>query len=116
MDNMETLLKTSFGEFEKLITSKTVVGEPIFVGDVTIIPLICVGFGIGGGGGDGKSKKSDEGSGAGIGGCLGIKPVAVVIIDKNGARVESFKGRLGEGLGALISQVMGKKAEENPAD
>jgi len=115
MENIEQLLKTSLNEIEKMVTTKTVVGEPIVVADTTIIPLISVGVGFGGGGGGGKAKPEQEGSGSGIGGGVGIKPIAVIIIDKNGARVESLKGRLGEGLGSLIHQVMEKYAEKKPA-
>ena len=55
MENFETLLKTVLAEIEKVLTTKTVVGEPIRIEGTTIIPLIGVGFGFGGGGGTGGS-------------------------------------------------------------
>ena len=45
MDDLERLIKTTMGEIEKLVNSKTLVGDPIVVGDNTMIPLISVGFG-----------------------------------------------------------------------
>jgi uncharacterized spore protein YtfJ len=117
MENFETLLKTSLDEIEKVLTTKTVVGEPIRIEDTTIIPLISVGFGFGGGGGTGKSKTADEGSGNGLGGGGGAKPVAVIIVSKDGGvRVEPLKGsRIAESLGEIIRKAMEKRAEVKPA-
>ena len=52
-DAVEKLVKTTLGEIEKVLGSKTVVGEPITVGESTIIPLLSIGFGFGGAGGAG---------------------------------------------------------------
>jgi uncharacterized spore protein YtfJ len=94
MENVADLMKASMSEIERLLNTKTVVGEPITAGDTTIIPLVSVGFGFGAGGGSGNltSGEAGEGSGLGTGGGGGVKPVAVVIIDKNGTRLESIKG------------------------
>ncbi len=69
--------------FEKLkdfLTSKTVVGEEIKIGKLTLIPIIEVTFGMGSGTGGGKYAKDQEGSGGGIG--LGVKarPSAFIVI------------------------------------
>ena len=94
MEQPDNLLKTALDEIERLLTTKTVVGEPIRIGDVTIVPLMAVGFGFGGGAGTGENPKmagaKGGGSGAGAGG--GIRPIALVIIDKEGnVRVESVR-------------------------
>ncbi len=95
-NSLEDLIKTTLGEIEKVLGSNTAVGEPITVGKSTIIPLISVGFGFGGGGGTGKAntKQKDQGGegiagGGGVGG--GVKPIAIIIVDKDGARVEPIK-------------------------
>ncbi|MEZ5284286.1 MAG: spore germination protein GerW family protein [Vicinamibacterales bacterium] len=95
MEHIENLLKTALGEIERLLSTKTVVGDPIEVGGNTIVPLVAVGFGFGGGGGSGEQQKSApaKGMGGGTGGAGGAKPVAVVIVDKAGtARVEAIRG------------------------
>lgn len=92
MEEHGNMLKTALEEIERLLTTKTVVGEPIQVGDNTIVPLIAIGFGFGGGGGTGEDPKHPgaKGEGSGAGGGAGIRPIALVIVDKNGvARVES---------------------------
>ncbi len=50
------------------LTTKTVIGDRIEIGDVVLIPIMNVSFGFGGGGGDGKSSGNEQGSGAGGGG------------------------------------------------
>ena len=86
MEQPENMLKTALDEIERLLTTRTVVGEPIKVGDNTIVPLVAIGFGFGGGGGTGENPKAPgakgTGSGAGAGG--GIKPIALVVVDKDG--------------------------------
>ena len=80
--------------FEKLkdfITSKTVVGEEIKVGKITLIPIIEVTFGMGSGTGGGKYAKDQEGSGGGIG--LGVKarPSAFIVIKEEEVKLLSLR-------------------------
>jgi uncharacterized spore protein YtfJ len=94
MDQPDNLFKTALDEIERLLTTKTVVGDPIHIGENTIIPLIAVGFGFGGGGGTGEDAKTAaaKGAGSGAGGGAGIRPIALVIIDKAGTvRVEPIR-------------------------
>jgi uncharacterized spore protein YtfJ len=94
MDQSDNVLKTALDEIERLLTTKTVVGEPIRIGDNTIVPLVAVGFGFGGGSGSGEDPKKAgaKGTGAGAGGGGGIRPIALVIVDKDGKiRVESVR-------------------------
>jgi uncharacterized spore protein YtfJ len=116
MENVEEILKTSLEELERLFSTKTVVGEPIVVEGNTLIPLISIGFGFGAGGGAGKSKKgAEEGQGTGTGGGGGIRPVALVIVNKEGVRVEPIKSGMAsvfEHLGETISKKMQEKEKE----
>ena len=114
LEDVERLLKTSADELEKMLSSKTVMGEPVSVGDVTIVPLLSAGFWFGAGGLVGKggetSKAEGEGSGGGTGGAGGVKPVAVLIIDKNGVRVEAMKGSLAQ-MAEQVKEVVPKVEE-----
>ncbi len=118
-DDVEKIVKTTLGEIEKVLGSKTVVGEPITIGDSTIIPLLSIGFGFGGGGGagmGGDSKKEGGEAVAGAGGAgAGVKPIAVIIIDKDGARIESIKGGMAsalEKIGESVPKMMEKFADK----
>jgi uncharacterized spore protein YtfJ len=65
-----------FKGMDAFLTSKTVVGEPITVGDTTIIPLVDVNFGVGAGA-MGNAKGTNN-AGGGMGGKL--SPTAAIII------------------------------------
>jgi uncharacterized spore protein YtfJ len=120
MEVVENLVKTTLGEIEKVLNTKTVVGEPITVEGRTLIPLICAGFGFGAGGGEGKSeiKQKGEGAGGGTGGGAGVKPVAVIIIDKEGVRIEPIMGgfataieKMSESIPRMMEKCMEKWGE-----
>ena len=56
MEIVENLVKTSLGEVEKVLSARTVVGDPITVEGITLIPVISVGFAFGAGGGEGNPR------------------------------------------------------------
>jgi len=116
MEEVDSLVKTTLGEIEKVLSTRTVVGEPITVEGATLIPLISVGFGFGAGGGSakGEAKQKGEGSGGGTGGGAWVKPIAIIIVDKQGVRIESIRGGLAvaiEKIGETIPQMMEKCME-----
>ncbi|MFC1905253.1 GerW family sporulation protein [Chloroflexota bacterium] len=116
-DDVERIVKTTLGEMEKVLGSKTVIGDPITVGDSTIIPLLSIGFGFGGGGaGSGETKgEGGETVGAAGGAGGGVRPIAVIIIDKDGARIESLKGGMAsalEKIGDSVPKIMDKFADK----
>ncbi len=97
--DVENLVKTTVDEIQKVLSSTSVMGEPRTVDGVTLIPVVSTGFVFGAAGGTGTADKSGnpskaEGKGGGSLGGAGIKPVAVVVIDKTGVRVEGIKGGL----------------------
>jgi len=57
---VEKLLKTIVDELEKMIETKTIVGEPITVAGKTIIPVSKVCFGFGSGGGEDPKEEKQE--------------------------------------------------------
>jgi len=80
--------------FEKLkdfITSKTVVGEEIKVGKLTLIPIIEVTFGMGSGTGGGKYAKDQEGSGEGMGVGVKASPSAFIVIKEEEVELLSLR-------------------------
>lgn len=120
MEIVTNLVKTTLEEIEKVLSTRTVVGEPITIEGATIIPLISVGFGFGAGGGEGKgeAKQKGEGSGGGTGGGAWVRPKAVIIIDKTGVRVEPIMGgisyameKVGEVIPKMVEKFMEKREE-----
>jgi len=91
MPNIENLFDKAVSEIERILNTKTAVGEPIEVAGNTIIPLVSVGFGFGVGEHQASDPKKGSGQGGGTGGGGGVKPVALLIVNKDGVRVESIK-------------------------
>ncbi|MFB3765139.1 MAG: GerW family sporulation protein [Methanotrichaceae archaeon] len=89
MENLEDVIRAITTEMQKSISAKTVVGDPVTFEGKTIIPLISVGMGFGAGTGTGKT--SDGNGGGGAGGGMAIKPIAVVVVDETGVKLETLK-------------------------
>ena len=87
-NNIKETVEALFKGFDGVISSKTVVGDPISVGDTTILPLIDVSFGIGAGAFD--AEKKEKGAG-GMGGKM--IPSAVLVIQNGHARVVNVKSQ-----------------------
>ncbi len=118
MDDIEKLFDKAVGEIERMLNSKTVVGEPITFEGNTLIPLVNVGFGFGVGAGQGTDPKQGSGQGGGTGGGGGVKPVALVIINKDGVRLEPVKSgsasvleKVAESIGKAASAKGGKASK-----
>ena len=73
---------------EGFLTSKTVVGEPIYIKDTIILPLVDVSFGMGAGAFEGDKKNR---SGGGIGGKL--TPSAVLVIRDGQTKLVNVKNQ-----------------------
>lgn len=104
-ENMDALV----AHLENLVKTKTVVGEPMTTGNVTIIPIITASFGFGTGGGEGNdpTKGAGKGNGAGAGGKL--TPSAIIMIKGEEIQVYSLgqKGSM-EKLMQLAPEIMSK--------
>jgi uncharacterized spore protein YtfJ len=119
MADREALLKQSVGELDKLLKAQNVIGEPMTHDGVTVVPLVSFGFGFGAGGGNGK----DAESGAGTGGGGGIRPVAVIVIDDEGTRIQSIRNAsatlletLGEAVGSVVERARKPESEAAKAE
>ena len=115
--DVESMIRVALREIETTLDTKRVVGEPVTVGEYTIIPLISIGFGFGVGSGTGKAEEFVKGEGAGgasVGGG-GLKPIGVVVIGPDGARVEPLKGATASMLESLAAAVIpaGKKLRDD---
>ena len=78
----ESYLKALAEELSSVLSSKSVIGEPIIQEDKVLIPVTKLGFAVGSGSGKGTGKESGgEGTGGGGGG--GVEPIALIAIFKN---------------------------------
>jgi len=102
-------LETLFSHLEKFLKTETVIGEPIVVGETTLIPIITVAFGCGGGGGGGKDEKGNDGMGTGVGVGAKISPDAVIVIRQDSVTMLPVKNRSNlEKLVAMVPEIVKK--------
>jgi uncharacterized spore protein YtfJ len=88
LNTFSNTVDSLFDGMSKFMTTKTVVGEPIQVGDTTILPLCDVSFGMGAGAsGDGGKTTS----GGGMGGKM--SPSAVLVINNGMSRIVNIKNQ-----------------------
>ena len=81
---------------EHFITTKSVVGEPIKIGDTILLPLADVSFGMG----IGMFSKGENGTG-GVGGK--ITPNAILVLKKGSSKIISVKDA--DGVSKIIDMV-----------
>ncbi|NPE31630.1 sporulation protein [Methanococcoides sp. SA1] len=102
---LEDVMKEVTSELERLVSAKTVVGEPVIAGGKTILPITKVSFGFGSGGGEGSKDGVKSGFGGGGGGGAKIEPVAFLVISDEGVRLMTLSGN--SDLGKLLDAVPG---------
>ncbi|MGE5589317.1 MAG: GerW family sporulation protein [Bacillota bacterium] len=110
-DTMEGLLSG----LSNLLSTKTVVGDPITMGDVTLVPIVDVMFGFGSGSGTGgpgetpRGGQGGSGSGSGGGGGGRVAPKALVMIKNGEVSVLSLvRGGTMERIIEMVPEVVGK--------
>ena len=83
--NLPNMLQDTISKIREMVDVNNVVGEPIVVGDVTIVPVSKVSVGFGGGGSDYvKNVGTNEPFGGGVGGGVKVTPICFLVI-KDGA-------------------------------
>lgn len=87
-NNIKNTVDALLNGLDGLISSKTVVGNEIKVGDTIIIPLVDVSFGMGAG------SSLAEKKGKGMGGMSGkITPSSVLVIKDGSVRLVNIKNQ-----------------------
>ena len=81
-------VESLFQGMDSVVSSKTVVGDAIHIGDTIILPLVDVSFGIGAGAFSGDKKEKGAG---GVGGKM--SPCAVLVIQNGTTRLVNIKNQ-----------------------
>jgi uncharacterized spore protein YtfJ len=101
MSNINDNLKMLFGKMEDFVSTKTVVGEAVHIGDVILVPLIDVTFGMG----TGVGGEAEKGSGGGGGVGAKMTPSAVIAVINGEVQLINVKHQ--ESVSKLIDMVPG---------
>ncbi len=91
-NNFKGTVESLFQGMNAVISSKTVVGDAIHIGDTIILPFVDISFGVGAGafGGDKAGDKKEQ-AGGGLGGKM--SPSAVLVIQNGHTRLVNIKNQ-----------------------
>ena len=85
--NLPNMLQDTISKIREMMSVNDVVGEPIVVGDVTIIPISKVSVGFGGGGADNAKAANKDAFGGGMGGGVKVQPVCFLVVKDGNVRM-----------------------------
>ncbi|SFA75945.1 Uncharacterized spore protein YtfJ [Acetitomaculum ruminis DSM 5522] len=97
-NNLKSTVESLFKGMENFITTKTVVGDAVKMGDTIILPLVEASFGIGAGAFSGDKS---ENAGGGMGGK--ISPSAVLVIQNGCTKLVNVKNQ--DGVTKILDMV-----------
>ncbi len=97
-NSFNATVESLFKGMDSFITTKTVVGDAIHIGDTIILPLVDVAFGVGAGVFAQEEKNS---GGGGIGGK--ITPSAVLVIQNGTTKLVNVKNQ--DGITKILDMV-----------
>lgn len=97
-NNFKTTVDSLFKGMDGFMTSKTVVGEPITIGDTIIVPLMDVSFGVAA---KAVTENSKNNGGGGMGGKM--SPSAVLVIQNGTTKLVNIKNQ--DGLTKILDMV-----------
>lgn len=108
MANIMDMLSAIVGEIKAIAKSETVIGEPITLGDKTVVPMVKISVGFGAGGGEGTEQEKRSGFGGGGGGGVMIEPAAFLVIDGDKISLLPAKSQKFEKLIEAVPDVLEK--------
>ncbi len=97
-NSFSTTVASLFKGMDSFISTKTVVGEAVHIGDTIILPLVDVAFGVGAGAFSGENKNN---GGGGMGGK--ISPSAVLVIQNGTTKLVNVKNQ--DGITKILDMI-----------
>lgn len=97
-NNFQNTVDSLFKGMDSFVTTKTVVGDPITMGDTIILPLVDVTFGVAA---TAKAEDKKNGGGGGMGGKM--TPSAVLVIQNGNTKLVNIKNQ--DGLTKILDMV-----------
>ena len=105
---LPNMLENTIAKIREMVDANSVVGEPITLDGITIIPISKVSVGFGGGGSDYVSKnpnKQENPFGGGAGGGLKVTPLAFLIIKGDSVRMLPVAEPANTTVDRLVEQI-----------
>ena len=80
-NSIKTVMDTTMEKLRTMVDADTIIGTPIVVGNITLLPVSRVSFGLATGGSDFPSKTGQQLFGGGGGAGVTVNPVAFICIN-----------------------------------
>ncbi len=106
--NIVDMLSAIVGEIKTIAKSETIIGEPVTLGDKTVVPIVKITAGFGAGGGEGTEGDKRSGFGGGGGGGVSIEPAAFLIIDGDKVSLLPAKSQKFEKIFEAVPNILEK--------
>ena len=106
--NIVDMLSAIVGEIKTIAKSETIIGEPVTLGDKTVVPIVKITAGFGAGGGEGTEGEKRSGFGGGGGGGVSIEPAAFLIIDGDKVSLLPAKSQKFEKIFEAVPNILEK--------
>ena len=78
--NIEAIMNVTLDNLKAMVDADTIIGTPITVGEVTLIPISKVSFGLATGGSDIPTKSPNTMFGGGGGAGVSVTPIAFISV------------------------------------
>lgn len=92
--NIEAIMNVTLDNLKAMVDADTIIGTPITVGEVTLIPISKVSFGLATGGSDIPSKNPSTLFGGGGGAGVTVTPIAFISISGTNVKMLQVNAEL----------------------
>ena len=112
-NSIKNIMDVTMDKLRAMVDANTVIGDPIVVGDITLIPVSKVSFGVATGGSDFPSKTQSGLFGGGGGAGVTVSPVAFIAVSDGNAKMMPVYNELSsvEKAIAMAPEVLEKAKE-----
>lgn len=86
-NSIKNMLDITMDKLRAAVDADAVVGDPITVGNMTLIPVSKIAFGMASGGSDFSTKNASPAFGGGAGAGVSIVPIAFLAVNGDNVRV-----------------------------
>ncbi len=86
-NSIKNIMDVTMDKLRAMVDANTIIGDPIVVGDITLIPVSKVSFGVATGGSDFPSKTQSGLFGGGGGAGVTVSPVAFIAVSGGNAKM-----------------------------
>lgn len=102
-NSVNAKLEATISQIKSVVDVNTIIGQPIVVGNVTILPISKVTYGFASGGSDLPNKTNKDLFAGGGGAGVSLQPLAFLIVQESGVRILEISSKYNDGLDRALT-------------